>query len=155
MYWTVLFAWSIAGTALFWIILNSKWANLDPAFTMTASTFRVMHPVLPGEIGYFDLKFSLVRHAFVLIISALLIYFMDSRSICRILLFLNVIYAYLPISRYRHRKQYLNELASDGDEVTVHFGRILVKDSACTITYSIICVVVLYLLYGLSLAIKG
>lgn len=149
LYWIIVLAWSVIGTLIFWFILSVKWSKLDPLFVRMLDTFRVMNPI-PGYPGYLDLKFTVLRHAIVFIISSTLIFYVKVKFVLSIVLFLNLIYAYSTISRYRFRKQHLRDTARrPNSEATLSFISIPVRDSFCTVVYSVLCVVFLYVLFAI------
>lgn len=148
VYWVIALAWCVGGTFVFWCFLSFKWAKLDPFFVRTLDTFRTLNPI-PGYPRYMDLKFTLLRHAVAFLISAVAIFFVKINFILTLILFLNVLYAYIVISRYRYRKRYLAETAKNSDsEALLSFISIPVKDSFCTVVFSVLCVVILYILYA-------
>jgi len=152
MYWIISFSWCVVGTAIFWMSLSAKWRRLDTAKVLTIDTFRVLHPVAPGHKNYLDLKFTLLRHAAAFLISSIIIFFVNSSFLIKLVLFLNILYIWSPVGRYRYRKKYIKEIMNDEAKETVSFLNTLVKDSFCTVVYSVICVVFLYVLYGISLS---
>ena len=155
LYWIISFSWFVVGTIAFWCILSRKWSKLDRVFVRIIETLRAMNPNIPGHTGYLDLKFSVIRHAAVTLISSAIIFLVGIRSIAQIVLFLNVLYAYAPISRYKSRKRYLQELRIAGHSDTASILSPLVRDSLCPIVHAIACVFILFILYGVSLFING
>jgi len=65
-------------------------------------------------------------------------------------LFLNVLYAGMPITRYRRRKQDVIETAMrpNGKDAAAIIS-IPVRDSFCTVVYSVICSALLFVLFAL------
>lgn len=149
LYWSISLSWVIIGTLIFWCILSSKWAKLDPLFIRMLDTLRVFNPI-PGHPGYLDLKFTLLRHAVAFLLSAVVIFFVKFEWILWVVLFLNVLYSYSSISRYRFRKQYIEESSKKpGKEAVTDFLAIPVKDSFCAVIFSVICSVLLFALYAI------
>lgn len=149
IYWIITVLYFIFGTVTFWCILSSKWKKLDPFVVSMLDSFRVFHPI-PGYPGYMDLKFTIIRHSVVFLLSAAAIYWIKAKFVLNCVLFLNILYAGLPISRYRARKKDLEETAKrPNGSATVSFISVPVKDSFCTVVFSVLCVVVLYILFAI------
>lgn len=150
LYWVIAFSWAIVGTIIFWIVLSSKWSKKDPLYEHMLDTIRVLHPNIPGFPGYLDLKFSVLRHAIAFLISAVIIFFVEYRWILTTILFLNLLYAYSSIARYRSRKNYINEVTAGRKESPIKEYLILpVKDSFCTVIHSVVSSLLLYVLFAL------
>lgn len=151
MYWIVTLFWAIAGSIVFWSHLSRRWQKVDSLYRLSICTLRTFHPV-PAEpdSGYLSLQFSILRHAFMFLISSILIYFVKADFVLTIILLLNLLYCWLPISRYRYRKNDISETASkpNGQE-TARILSIFVKDSFCTIIHAVGCVITLYILYAI------
>lgn len=154
LYWIISIAWCIVGTAVFWYIMSSKWNKLDCFFVRTIDTFRTMHPNMPGHPGYLDLKSTIIRHAAATLVFSVILFFVDAKILVRILLFLNVLYACTPISRYKSRKKYLQDLRTAGHGDTASILLPLVRDSFIPVIHAIICAVVIFVLYGIRLSLK-
>lgn len=150
MFWIITIAWFILGTAAFWIMLSIKWARIDPLFRRMFETFRVFHPI-PGFPNYLDLKFSVLRHAIVFLASSALIFWVNTKWFISVLLFLNVLYAWLTISRYTHRKRDVAETAMrPTGKDTAAIIAIPVRDSFCVVVFSVICSATLYILFAIK-----
>ena len=107
MYWTLTVVWFILGLILFWNVLSSKWNRIDPLYRSMFRTFMILNPI-PGHERYLDLKFSVLRHSVVFIVSAALIYwFHDARFLLNTVLTLNLLYTFSVFSRYRMRRKHL------------------------------------------------
>lgn len=149
MFWIIALAWGVLGTALFWIALSIKWSKIDPLFQRMFDTFRVFHPI-PGFPGYLDLKFSVLRHTVAFLISAALIFWVPINWISNIVLFLNILYTWMTISRYRVRKRDVDETAMrPNGKATAEIIAIPVKDSFCVVVFSVICTALLYILFAI------
>ena len=149
MYWIIAIAWCVLGTAAFWITLSTKWKRIDPLFQGMFETFRVFHPI-PGFPGYLDLKFSILRHAVVFLVSAVLIYWVQVKWLINVVLFLNILYAWTPISRYKHRKRDVVETAMrPNGKNTAAIIAIPVRDSFCVVVFSVVCTAILYVLFAI------
>lgn len=150
MFWIITIAWFILGTAAFWIILSIKWARIDPIFHRMFETFRVFHPI-PGFHNYLDLKFSVLRHAIVFLASSALIFWVNTKWLISVILFLNILYAGLTILRYTHRKRDVVETAMrpTGKDAAAIIA-IPVRDSFCVVVFSVICSAMLYILFAIK-----
>lgn len=149
MYWAITFSWFIVGTVVFWSVLSNKWNKIDPLFRKVLQTSRIFHPV-PGDSGYLDLKFSMLRHSIAFLIFSAIIYFVKVDFVLSIILFLNVLYCWLPISRYRFRKKDVAETAMrPNGQATAEIISIPVKDSLCTVTHAIISAILIWVLYAI------
>jgi len=147
LYWVITFSWGIIGAIIFWNILSKKWAKIDPIIVRTLATIRVLNPI-PGDSGYLDLKFTLIRHAVAFLLSSAAVYFIKQRWILTFVLLLNVLYAISTVQRYKYRKNYIHEEAKRPEsEALVSIMSIPVKDSFCAVVYSVVCPILLYVLY--------
>lgn len=147
-YWMISFSWAVLGTAVFWCVLSSKWKKIDPLYASCIHSYRILEPIIPGDPGYLDIKFTLVRHGFTFLVSSFIIYFVKVKFILSIILIMNGLYALSTISRYNYRRRYLQEEAKNPDnESSISIISIPVKDSLCAVVYSVLCVVILYILY--------
>ena len=147
MYWAIALSWGIGGTVVFWCVLSSKWNRIDPIFRQVLQTSRIFHPV-PGYPGYLDLKFSVLRHSVIFLISSVVIYFIKINFISTIILFLNAIYCLFPICRYRFRKKDVAEAyARPNGQATAEIISIPVKDSFCTVAHAILSAALIGVLY--------
>lgn len=152
MYWIITILWSIVGTLVFWQHLSKQWKKINPIDKMFIPDLSRFHSV-PAEpdTGYLSLQFSIVRHAFVFLISALIFYFAKPSIVINILFPLNVLYCWSPISRYRYRKQDINRTAAKPDgKDTADLLLVFVKDSFCTVVHAICCVLILYVLLAIK-----
>lgn len=150
MYWTLTVAWFILGLILFWNVLSSKWNRIDPLYRSMFRTFMILNPI-PGHEGYLDLKFSVLRHSVVFIVSAALIYwFHDARFLLNTVLTLNLLYTFSVFSRYRMRRKHLAYVKYElKEQHTAEIIQIPIKDSRIVGIHAVICVVMLYVLYGI------
>lgn len=167
MYWIITLSVSIGGLLLLWTILTAKWSrvtcahdSIDHRFQLSLiHTTRTLQPWLPGDPGYLDLKFSVLRHAFVFGVSAVILRFVGYGFWESAITFVNLLYVWLPISRYRYRKKMTEALAAenrrahrDNPEEAEGFREILklhnalIRDSFVVIPYAIVCWLSLYLL---------
>lgn len=159
MYWSITLLVSLGGAALCWSILSSRWRIVsgagDPVLRVIApqliQSARTMHPVLPGQPEYLDLKFSLLRHALAFFVSAGLLWLWDSRFWETVLLWANLLYAGLTAWAYSNRKQELQEIALESTErIQLVIPTRLVRDSFIVVAYSVIAAASLYLLLYLD-----
>lgn len=150
MYWAITLLWFFLGLAIAWISLTLKWNNIDPMYRGMFRTFMIFNPI-PGHDNYTDLKFSVLRHSLAFLISSVPIYFLpDSRFILRVILFLNLIYAFFSVNRYHFRKKHLAETRKDPEsEATAKIISIPIQDSFVTVLHAVICSALLYVLYGI------
>ena len=167
MYWTITLAVSLGGLLLLWAILSAKWNRVsganDPVCrtlnTQLINSVRAAEPWLPGDPGYLDLKFSVLRHAFVFAVSAVILRFVGYGFWETVITFVNLLYAWLPISRYRYRKKLLSETAArnrrdlrehpedaDGFRAILRLHENLIRDSFVVVPYGVICCVALVIL---------
>lgn len=144
MYWKIALVWLIAATSILWYVLSEKWKTLDEFEKVGIARFRMMNPI-PGMENYMDLKFSVIRHALCFLISSLLIYYVNLSWIIYIVMAVNALYTLLPVLRYMNRKRYLEERSreSENSSAAVKYMSIPVKDSFCTVVYSVLSYVVL------------
>lgn len=152
MYWIIALLWGVVGTALFWIHLSMRWKKINPIDKMFIPVLSRSH-FIPAEpdTGYLGLQFSIVRHAVVFLISALVLFFAKSFIVIHIIFPLNTLYCWSPISRYRFRRRDLKDTTADPDKS--HYAdllSVLVKDSFCTVVHAICCVLILFVLLAIK-----
>ncbi len=152
MYWIIALLWSIVGTILFWGYLSKQWKKIDVLEKMSLRTLGIFHSVpADPDTGYLRLQFSILRHAVVFLLTAVLIYVIDSSVITTILLFLNMFYCWSPISKYRYRKQDMEKTASQPDgKATASLLSGFVKDSFSTVVHAISSMVIIYILFAIK-----
>lgn len=147
MYWFISVLWCVVGTLSFWIILSFKWSKIDVLYAKSLPTLTKFHPV-PGHPRYMDLKFSLLRHALFFLVSSVIVYFVKLDIFLSIVTLLNLLYAVLTIYKYRYRKKYLLGIQKDEDHLALaQIMSIPVKDSFCIVIFSVVCYIVLMVLY--------
>ena len=145
MYWVITFGWTILGCLILWTLLSIKWNRIDPLISSMFHTMRRFHGT-PGTEGYLDLKFSVLRHSVVFLLSALVIALFDSRFMTSVISFVNLLYCWMPIARYRYRKKELHSVRSEGSAELAGFMAIPIKDSFCTVVHAVISTVLIYIL---------
>jgi hypothetical protein len=145
MYWFLTWAWAIGGTIAFWKSFSAKWNDLDHFERIMIEQIRVLHAI-PGAEGYTDLKFSVLRHAVAFFISALFMEWTRSFFITSTITFLNLIYCYFSITRYRQRKNEVNDTADSGSTELASFMEIPVSASFYCVIHAVASTVLLYVL---------
>ena len=145
MYWKVTLGWAIIGTIIFWISLSLKWNRTDYFNRSMFRTLQLFNST-PGSEKYLDLKFSVLRHSFVFLLSAALIAWIDSRFITSIITYANLLYCLLTIARYRFRKKEVRNAINRGEQELANFMAVPVKDSFVTVIHAVTSVVILYIL---------
>ena len=145
MYWTISLGWSIVGTVFLWIILSNRWNRLDHFHRVMIRQIRIFHQI-PGTDGYFDLKFSVLRHAVVFLVSAIFMSWARVGFFTTTITFLNLVYCYFPIARYRFRKKEVLNAENEGSTELASFMSILVRDSFCCVLHAVISAILLYIL---------
>lgn len=152
MYWVVALAVFIGGAVISWIALNRKWKELvgpPPAMLMEEMIrlTRTFHSFLPGHPWFMDLKWSIIRHAFVSIVSALLIYILgDVGMVTWVICPLNFLYAFGVKGRYSRRKELIAEMSIGREPSLVELWNNLVRPSKVCIVYSFVSAAVLSML---------
>lgn len=148
MYWIIALSFSLIGTIIAWIILTCLWNKYDPIMIRTLPTLRI-GTNMPGEYNYLDLKFSLLRHAFMFLVTAAIIFWVDSRIIIKIFLYGYGFYTTSAIMRYLNRKKILKEFSSSGETSLAETLEKPFKDSRVVVLYSICALIVVFILYGI------
>ena len=167
MYWIITLSVSIGGSLLLWAILSAKWNRVahtnDPVgrtlYSQLISSVRAMEYWLPGDPGYLDLKFSVLRHAFVFGVSAVILRFVGYGFWESVIAWANLLYALIPANRYRSRKRMLGLTAAEnrrdlrehpedaeGFREVLRLHEALIRDSFVVVPYGFICWASLYLL---------
>lgn len=148
MYWLISILWVLVGLIVFWVTLSKKWNRIDRLTLGALHTVRMFHPI-PGDDGYLDLKFSIVRHVLFFLIASVLFFFVKSDFVLTITLYVSFIYhAIIPYQRYRMRKKHIADIRKKSD-ATAHFAEIPVKDSFCVVVHAIISLVLTWFLYAI------
>lgn len=153
MFWIISLSVSILGALVSCYLLSRQWHNIigsnDPIVTrinlMTFDMVSVMHPEFPHFAGFWDLKWSVIRHAVVFFILAILIRFVPVRFIRVILYTMYALYTWAVWERYAHRKKQLAELKKESSSPDLwKFCCKLVKPCKIVFVYSCICAVSLF-----------
>lgn len=148
MYWLISILWTFIGLIGFWTALSKKWSKMDRLTIGALQTVRVFHPV-PGDAGYLDLKFSIVRHSILFLIASVLFFFVKSDFVLTIILYVSLIYhIIIPVSRYRARTNHIAALKKESS-ATAEFAAVPVKDSFCVVIHAIISFVLTWVLYAI------
>lgn len=151
LFWSIVLGWSLLGTAVFWWILNVKWSRIDHMIQDILDAASAVYQI-PGHWGYWDLKFTLMRHAFVFLLSSVTIYFLHRVTwiLTPVLLF-NFLYAGLTLKRYLYRKKYVHEVEVEPDyELPTEIVMVPVRASIVAIVYSMLCTALLYVLFAIA-----
>lgn len=145
MYWKITLGWAILGTIVFWISLSLKWNRTDYFNRSMFRTLQLFNST-PGSERYLDLKFSVLRHSLVFLLSAALIAWIDSGFITSIITYANLLYCLLTIARYRFRKKEVRNAINRGEQELANFMAVPVKDSFVTVIHAVATVIILYIL---------
>lgn len=109
--------------------------------------------VLPTDGKFLSLKFSAFRHAFVFIVFALLIYFVNIKWLNSVLLWLNLCYAITAVLRQRTRKKMMKEMwtevENDPDDEIVCLQKQTLKATGSVSVYSVYLALLLYVVYAI------
>lgn len=151
LYWIITLSFTFVGTAIAWIMLSHLWKQFD------FITIRVLPQLskwnnMPGDPNYMDLKFSLARHAFMFLVTATIMYWIQSPLI-RIIFLLGgyAFYTATLISRYQYRKDIINNLAaSEESKALAEMLTKPFKDSKVVVIYSVCAELVLFVLHFLT-----
>ena len=150
LYWLIATIWAILGAVIFWIVLSVKWSRIDRFQLMVLETSRILLPI-PGHPGYLDLKFSILRHAIVFLLSAAIIYFLHNVPLLLYpLLFANTLYAMMTTQRYNARKQFIKD-ARNRPNGSAHADiiSIPIKASFLVVIFSFACLALLFILFAI------
>lgn len=146
MYWIITVLWTILGLVSFWVILSNKWNKIDRLIQLALQTAKTFHSI-PGDENYLDLKFSVLRHSFVFVLSSVLIYFIKSDFWLTVILIICFLYhGCMTVIRYRYRKK---ELANTSSKETIEIIKIPINDSFAIVVHAISCLVFTYVLYAI------
>lgn len=153
MYWTISIIISVILTIIFWSMLSRRWRNLvsgtndilSREYVQVISIFASKYN-LPGMTGYMDLKFSLLRHAIVFALFAVILYFAKVKWLETITTFFFLLYTFNAIIRYRRRVKVLNIVYSQEEPHVFTLCKNTVKNSSLVMWYSIIATIALYIL---------
>lgn len=149
MYWLITGSWTILSTVVFWIILSFKWKRIDRLTFHAIQYSRKFHPI-PGDPGYLDIKFSILRHSVFFLLSSVIIYYIKSDIVLTIILLVNLWYCWSSISRYKMRREIIKTKALDPDgKAAAEIISIPVTDSFAAVIHAIGCLVLIYILYAI------
>ena len=151
MYWVITAFVSVPLLIAFFLHLSKRWRLLvgespeSRLNLMVVNSIRQLEPAFPGTENYSDLKFSLIRHAFVFALSSAILF--STRNIFAVVVIgvSNMAYAHLTYSRYKYRNALLKDMAPYEEEIH-KYSSAMVEDSRSCVTYAFICVIALYLL---------
>ena len=133
------------------VCLNTLYRRIvsDPIQSSFYQTSSIMMPIPKLDGSFTGLKWSAVRHGFAALISAALIYFVfaSQASICRVILFLNLLYAVLVFQRYFTRKKMVLEIHQE--RPLPAFIKNLIRPTGIVCIYCCYLMVLLYTVYGL------
>ena len=87
----------------------------------------------------------MLRHAVAFFIAAVLIYYVKNKFALQMILLFSLLYADARVYTYIERKKHLTTVEKTSCEIY----SIPVYDSFYVVVYSILCVVFLYILYGI------
>lgn len=151
MYWLIALTVFIGGAIISWITLNHKWRKIVgyPSGLMEGMIqfTRTLNPDLPGHPRFMDLKWTIIRHAFVSIVSALLIYSLgDIGVVTWVICPLNFLYAFSVKGRYSYRKRMIAAMSAEREASLVELWTDLVNASKVCVVYSFVSAVVLCVL---------
>ena len=150
-YWIIVLSFTFVGTAIAWKTLTHLWNKYDPITLRALPMLRAGHS-MPGDPNYLDLKFSLARHAFMFLVTATIMYWVQSPLI-RIIFLLGgyAFYTATLISRYQYRKDIINNLAaSEESKALAEMLTKPFKDSKVVVVYSVCAELVLFVLHILT-----
>ena len=152
MYWLIALTVFVGGAVLSWVVLDRKWKQLlgpPPTHLMEImiKNARLFHPEFPGHPWFMDLKWSVIRHAFVSIVSALIVYLIgDNGFVTWVICPLNFLYAFSVKNRYSNRKELIAKLALERNASLVEIWVKLVNASKVCIVYAFVAAAVLCIL---------
>lgn len=149
LYWSITLIFTFVGAFLGWITLTHCWNKLDKVIVNVLPTLR-MGTYMPGEYRYLDLKFSLVRHAFVFLVTASLIYAVKSRIALYVFVLGNGFYSISTLTRYWKRRDILEQLKNESEE-SRSLANLLgdpFRASRVVVVYSILSGLLALFLYG-------
>lgn len=104
-------------------------------YTVLHTYSTMIDPSFPHEIGFWGLKWSLIRHGIIFLIFAALIYFINNQVLSYILIGLYAVYTWMKIDVQKRRKKLFDFEAEEGNK------RVLLptlKASNIVMIYSII-----------------
>ena len=148
-YWIITLVFALVGTAIAWRLLTHLWNKYD-RITITILPQLRAGTNMPGEYNYWDLKFSLLRHAVMFLVTAAIMFWVESRIIINVFFYGYGFYTTSVIVRYLGRKDIIKNLSATEEEkaladmLTKPF-----KDSRVVLIYSICASVVVFVLYAI------
>lgn len=149
MYWMIALLFTFVGTAIAWKSLTYLWNKYD-RFTLQALPTLRAGTNMPGEYNYWDLKFSLLRHAFMFVVTASIMFWVKSHLVLNIFFYGYSIYTASTIVRYLGRKDILKKLsASEEERALADMLTKPFKDSRVVLVYSICASVFTFILYAI------
>lgn len=148
-YWIITLVFVFVGTPVAWKILTYLWNKYD-RLTITVLPQLRAGTNMPGEYNYWDLKFSLARHAVMFIITAAVIFWVESRIILNIFFYGYGLYTASVIVRHSNRKDILKKLSNSEEErALADMLKKPFKDSRVILVYSVCASIVAIILYAI------
>ena len=153
MFWIVTLSISVVGAIVSCLLLSWKWNRVigrgDPISEklngMLLHNIAMTNPIFPHCHGFWDLKWSIIRHAAVFLILAVIVRQISAFFIQNLFFAAYIIYTWSVWSRYKARKRSLDDLKHlYGDEGVWNFCVKLVSPCKIVLFYSCICSVVLF-----------
>ena len=99
----------------------------------------VFEPRLPHHDGFWDLKWSVIRHAFIFFLFSVISHVSNSNGISSLLYILYFLYTILVFVTYSMRKDILKKMKKDGFSEIWEFCKKLVRPCKIVVIYSFIC----------------
>lgn len=152
MFWIMLILMTFVIPAIFCIHISMHWDYTmrpdDPVEfnenKMMLNYVTTIGTIFPHHNGFWDLKWSIIRHAFVFFVFSVSLNFYPSDTLIFSLPLLYLLYTILVLYRYCVRKSTLSRMKSEKYMDMWMFCRKLVRPCKSVLSYSVLCLIVLY-----------
>lgn len=154
MFWIVTLLMSVVIPIIFCSLLSMHWESaMNPDNPVTYELNRtllyhtsVYEPRFPHHDGFWDLKWSIIRHAFVYFVFSIIIYLDNTGFVPIILQFIYLLYTLLVLFTYYSRKKILAKMKDENCMEIWSFCSKLVRPYKIVLIYSLSCSIALFLI---------
>lgn len=149
MYWLFTLMFAVISIVVSFIILTIMYRkHIHPWFEQdTLNTFAFSG--MPHCKGYWDLKFSALRHIFVFLITAVVFYYSSTPWLLNVFLYGNSFYTVVTLLRYWNRRAVVKKDVAEGRHNLAETLKKPLKASKVIVFYSICINIAVFILYGI------
>lgn len=133
---------------ILWIYIQRIWKSKYSGFNgdmnlSTLNTANAMGAALPNDSGFWSMKWTIIRHAIITIISAALVWYVNLGWLGTMLIGINSLYVFLKIPLHSSRKKFFGSSSS----TLQHELKSVYRITVLVFGYCCYLLALLYLLY--------